>query len=140
MAPSAAAGAVAAGGGGGGTAPVADHIRVQRLIRAYRVRGHNMANLDPLGVFDADLCPDPPAELDLAEYGFTDADLDRTFQITEKGGRAYATLFDDDRPHTLREIVDKCNARYCGTIGYQFKYMDDAEPVSYTHLTLPTKA
>src|SRR5581483_10667673 len=48
--------------------------RVDQLIRAYRVRGHMIANLDPLGL------PRPmPPELDTEFYGLSEADMDRTF-------------------------------------------------------------
>jgi 2-oxoglutarate dehydrogenase E1 component len=52
-----------------------DHLRVIMLIRAFRVRGHLIAKLDPLGLTGSDHHP----ELDYQAYGFTDADLDRSF-------------------------------------------------------------
>ncbi len=54
-------------------------LRALMLIRSYRVRGHLEARLDPLGL----QIPKPHPELDPRSYGFTDADLDRTFYETD---------------------------------------------------------
>lgn len=54
-----------------------DALGLSYLIRAYQVRGHEAANLDPLGLQSR---PDLP-ELDIKMYGFTDADLDRVIAI-----------------------------------------------------------
>ena len=85
--------------------------RADQLIRAYRVRGHLVADLDPLGR------PRPPqVELDPAFYGFTAADLDRLFSTR--------TIF----PHqtlTLRGILEHMRNTYCRTIGVQFMHIDD---------------
>jgi 2-oxoglutarate dehydrogenase E1 component len=42
---------------------IKDHLAVNSLIRAYQVRGHNVANLDPLGILDADLSNEIPFEI-----------------------------------------------------------------------------
>jgi len=85
--------------------------RADQLIRAYRVRGHLVADLDPLGR------PRPPQpELDPAFYGFTAADMDRVFSTR--------TIF----PHqalTLRGILEHKRNTYCRTIGVQFMHLDD---------------
>jgi 2-oxoglutarate dehydrogenase E1 component len=52
---------------------VLDSIRALMLIRAYRIRGHLVADLDPLGMRDQT----PHPELDPKSYGFTEADMDR---------------------------------------------------------------
>ena len=52
---------------------VLDGLRALMLIRAYRIRGHLAADLDPLGMRE----DDPRPELDPASYGFTEADMDR---------------------------------------------------------------
>lgn len=56
---------------------VLDSIRALMLIRAYRIRGHLVADLDPLGMQER--VPHP--ELDPASYGFTEADMDRPIFI-----------------------------------------------------------
>ncbi len=59
--------------------------RVDQLVRAYRVRGHMVAQIDPLGL------PRPPQpELDPAFYGFTEEDMDRPFSARDVGGAARA--------------------------------------------------
>lgn len=60
---------------------VQDHLKVQTLIRAYQVRGHSIANLDPLGIYDADLDPSIPPELTLEHYGFSEKDMSRQFAL-----------------------------------------------------------
>ena len=50
---------------------------MQLLVRAYQVRGHHKAKLDPLGILDADLSSTTPVELTLEHYGWTEKDLDR---------------------------------------------------------------
>jgi 2-oxoglutarate dehydrogenase E1 component len=87
--------------------------RVVELIRAYLVRGHMAARIDPLGR------PRPPQpELDPAFYGFTDADLDRSVSTHGIPGPPA-------RP--LREILDLLRAVYCQSIGVQFMHIDDRE-------------
>ncbi len=87
--------------------------RVDRLIRNYRVRAHNIARVNPLG-------PPPPAseELTLDYYGFTDADLDLPFSA---GSLAAGEVL------TLREILRRLQATYTRSIGVQFMHIDDIE-------------
>ncbi|HEX3870699.1 MAG TPA: 2-oxoglutarate dehydrogenase E1 component [Pirellulales bacterium] len=85
--------------------------RVDQLIRAYRVRGHMIANLDPLGR------PRPiPPELQLEFYGLTDADLERAFSTRTISGPDVTTL---------RGIVQRMRNTYCRSIGVQFMHIDD---------------
>ncbi|MBI2569069.1 MAG: 2-oxoglutarate dehydrogenase E1 component [Candidatus Schekmanbacteria bacterium] len=85
--------------------------RVDQLIRAYRVRGHTMAHLDPLG---------PPRalhpELELAFYDLGVADLDTLFSSRTISGT---------RVLTLRQILERLRNTYCGSIGVQFMHIDD---------------
>jgi 2-oxoglutarate dehydrogenase E1 component len=85
--------------------------RVDQLIRAYRVRGHLMAQLNPLG-------PARPQRPDLTPefYGLTPADLDRPFSTVTLGGQA---------AQTLREILSRLRNTYCRSIGVQFMHIDD---------------
>ncbi|MGH7101984.1 MAG: 2-oxoglutarate dehydrogenase E1 component [Acetobacteraceae bacterium] len=95
-----------------------DSIRALMLIRAYRVRGHLEANLDPLGL----TVPKPHAELDPASYGFTEADFDRPIFIANVLGRETATL---------REILGVLRATYCGPIGVEFMHIQDPDQKSW---------
>jgi 2-oxoglutarate dehydrogenase E1 component len=85
--------------------------RVDQLIRNFRVRGHIMADIDPLDR------PRPrPPELDPAHYGFTDADYGREFSTSTTQG---------PRLSTLREILTRLRNTYCRSIGVQFMHIDD---------------
>ena len=85
--------------------------RLDQLVRAYRVRGHMIADLDPLG-----LPRDSHPELDPSYYGFTDADLNRQFSARTLSGPN--TL-------TLSQILGRLKRTYCGNIGVQFMHIDD---------------
>jgi 2-oxoglutarate dehydrogenase E1 component len=85
--------------------------RVDQLIRNYRVRGHIVADIDPLGRRR----PAPP-ELNPEFYGFTPADYDRHFSTRVVSG---------PNQRTLREILDWLRNTYCRAIGVQFMHIDD---------------
>src|SRR6516164_9492229 len=87
-----------------------DSICALNLIRAYRVRGHLEADLDPLGLEKRE----PYPELDYHSYGFTEADLGREIFINNLFGRERATL---------GEIVALLRATYCGTIGVEYMHI-----------------
>jgi len=93
---------------------ILDSIRALMLIRVYRVRGHLMADLDPLGLTK---CRQHP-ELDYHTYGFTDADLDRPIFIDYVLGLETATL---------RQILTVVQATYCGKIGVEFMHIQDPD-------------
>jgi len=91
-----------------------DSLRALMLIRAYRVRGHLEAKLDPLGL----QTPKSHPELDPATYGFGPGDLDRSIFIDNVLGRESATI---------REITGIVRASYCGSIGVEFMHIQDPE-------------
>ncbi|MCB1183436.1 2-oxoglutarate dehydrogenase E1 component [bacterium] len=90
---------------------LADQNKVDQLVRNYRVRGHRIAKLDPLSEPGGS-----PPELTLAYYGFTDADLDRSFSA---GSLAPGEML------TLREIERRLKATYSRFIGVQYMHIDD---------------
>ena len=87
-----------------------DSIHALQLIRAYRARGHQIANLDPLANTKKDAHP----ELDYRTHGFTDADLGREIHLGGVLGLERATL---------QQILDLCRKTYCGTIGVEFNHI-----------------
>ena len=89
-----------------------DSIRVLMLIRAYRVRGHLEANLDPLGLKPKE----SHADLNPRSYGFTDGDMDRPIFIDNVLGRDAATL---------REILQVVRETYSGNIGVEYMHIQD---------------
>ncbi|MFO1069037.1 MAG: 2-oxoglutarate dehydrogenase E1 component [Geminicoccaceae bacterium] len=97
-----------------GKALIRDHLRVIMLIRAYRVRGHLIAKLDPLGLTGNEYHP----ELDYKSYGFTDADLDREFYLDYVLGLEKATL---------RQIMEVLRRTYSSTVGIEFLHIQDPE-------------
>ncbi|SNB75937.1 2-oxoglutarate dehydrogenase E1 component [Arboricoccus pini] len=93
---------------------IRDHLRVIMLIRAYRVRGHLIAKLDPLGLTGDKYHP----ELDYKSYGFSEADLDREFYLDYVLGMEKATL---------RRIIDVLQRTYSGTVGIEFMHIQDPD-------------
>src|ERR1700749_2666563 len=90
-----------------------DSVRALMLIRAYRMRGHFHAKLDPLGI-------EPPRdreELDPRSYGFAECDFDRKIFLDHVLGLEYGTL---------REIVAICERTYCQTLGVEFMHITNA--------------
>ncbi|MCP4384084.1 MAG: 2-oxoglutarate dehydrogenase E1 component [Hyphomicrobiales bacterium] len=95
-----------------------DSVRAIMMIRAYRMRGHLHANLDPLG-----LQPIPAAsELDPASYGFTEADYDRPIFIDFVLGLEFATV---------PEMLAILRRTYCSTLGVEFMHISDAAEKSW---------
>jgi len=85
--------------------------KLDRLVRNYRVRGHRLADLSPLGR-DAFVAP----ELDPAHYGLSDADMDRPVL----GGTFHEA-------NTVRDVLDGLQVTYCRSIGAQFMHIDSLE-------------
>jgi len=108
-------------GGAGGREEVSKQTRVLQLIHAYRVRGHLVADLDPL-----DARREPHPDLDPATYGLTVWDLDREFLTGGLAGRPSA-----EEQATLREILEVLRETYCGTIGVEYMYIADPERKSW---------
>ncbi len=88
-------------------------VGVWRLINMYRMRGHVLANLDPL-----EKKPGHNPELDLEYYGLSLWDLDREFFCGK--------LFPNGRA-TLREIIKKLRDTYCEHIGAEYMHLLDME-------------
>src|SRR5580658_4923755 len=90
-----------------------DSLRAIMMIRAYRMRGHLQANLDPLGL--ATIQGDA-SELDPARYGFSESDYDRPIFLDFVLGLETATL---------REILAILRRTYCGNVGVQYMHISD---------------
>ena len=92
-----------------------DSVRAIMMIRAYRMRGHLHANLDPLGIAKP---LDDHNELSAEAYGFTAADYDRPIFIDNVLGLEYATI---------REMLEILKRTYCSTLGVEFMHISDPE-------------
>mmetsp|Transcript_27829 Transcript_27829/g.69902 ORF Transcript_27829/g.69902 Transcript_27829/m.69902 type:complete len:1019 (+) Transcript_27829:71-3127(+) len=115
LVPSGADGHVAGGSTGGG---------LQNLIRAYQKRGHEEANLDPLGLhewrtwFSSSGVP----ELDPKYHGFTEADLDKPCEVNFPGVRPGMTL---------REVMGTLKTTYSGSVGFEYFHIPDLKKVEW---------
>src|SRR5437899_1667946 len=94
-------------------AEIAKEAGIMQMINAYRVRGHLIADLDPLGAE-----PSYHAELDPETYGLTIWDLDREF-LTGSLGEAIGEG-ESKTVATLREILETLRQTYCGKIGCEY--------------------
>ncbi|ORY33742.1 Thiamin diphosphate-binding protein [Naematelia encephala] len=107
---------------GGGD--VTDYLKVQLLVRAYQVRGHHMANLDPLHISDADLDSRIPPELKLDYYGWTEEDLKKEFDISSGILPRFASTVPDGKM-SLGQIIEELKSMYCHHIGVQYVHITD---------------
>ena len=94
-----------------------DSVRAIMLIRAYRIRGHLIASLDPLSLLEKE----EHAELRPETYGFTKKDYNRKFFLDGVLGIQNGSL---------NEILSILKKTYCSNIGYEFMHMGD--PVEKT--------
>ena len=97
---------------------VLDSIRALMLIRAYRIRGHLAADLDPLGMRDNSNHP----ELDPKNYGFGEGDMDRPIFIDNVLGLEIASM---------RQIVEIVKRTYCGTFALQYMHISNPEEAGW---------
>ena len=91
-----------------------DSIRASILMRAYRIRGHLLSNLDPLGLQK----PEEHPELRPETYGFRKGDENKKIFLDGIFGMQISTL---------KEIIKLAKETYCGKIGYEFMHMSDPE-------------
>src|SRR5580765_1375552 len=89
-----------------------DSIHALMLIRAYRIRGHFHAKLDPLGLE----APKNEEDLDPRSYGFGDADMDRPIFLDRVLGLEFGTL---------RQVLAILRRTYCQTLGVEFMHISD---------------
>ena len=89
-----------------------DSLRAIMMIRAYRMRGHLAANLDPLGLEPKAAAP----ELDPATYGFSEADYDRPIFLDFVLGLETSSI---------REILSILRRTYCDNVGVQYMHISD---------------
>lgn len=112
---------------------IQESMRLLLLVRAYQVNGHMKAKLDPLGLDDRKI----PLELDPALYGFTEADLDREFFL---GVWRMSGFLSENRPvQTLREILNRLEQAYCGTIGYEYMHIPDRDKCNWLRDQIETQ-
>lgn len=102
-------------------------VAVQRLIRAYQVRGHHLAELDPLGILDADLDSSTPEEILSAESFFTQADMAKTYDVSNMNtsiGGAEGVL-------PLETIIARLKNAYCNSIAVEYMHIGSKEQCDF---------
>lgn len=105
------------------TPEAADYLKLHRLVEGYRNHGHYKANIDPLGSYvDLQMAKNATS---LESYGFSDEDLDRTFQLDSHilpffGGNEAKVV-------SLREIVKACEETYCGKYSVEYGHVESPE-------------
>lgn len=103
---------------------VVTHLKVQLLVRAYQVRGHQKAKIDPLGISFGDNA-EVPKELTLEHYGFTEADLNK--EITLGPGILPRFAESGKKTLTLREIIENCERLYSNHYGVEYIHIPSKE-------------
>ncbi len=93
----------------------AKQVKVLQLINAYRFRGHQAANLDPLGLWQRDAVPD----LDPSFHSLTDEDFEETFNV---GSFAIG-----QETMVLKDLYKALKQTYCGSIGAEYMHMTNTE-------------
>ncbi len=88
-------------------------VKVLQIIAGYRVRGHQKANLDPLGIMEREPVPD----LELSHHGLSAADLDTTFQT--------GNLFLGKEEAPLKEMIEALEKTYCSSVGVEYMHIVD---------------
>ena len=90
----------------------ADTIRAIALIRAYRIRGHLIANLDPLGMMERKYLH----ELHPSDHGFNKEDYDK---------KIFLHSYMDKNYSTVNEIISNLKRIYCSTVGVEYMHISD---------------
>ncbi len=91
-----------------------DSIRALRLIRAFRINGHLIADLDPLGISEREY----PQELDYKSYGFIESDLEKEIFIDGSLGLEKGKL---------KNIIKILKETYSASIGVEFLHIQQAD-------------
>jgi 2-oxoglutarate dehydrogenase E1 component len=100
-----------------------DSLRALMMIRTYRVRGHLIARLDPLGLEERP----PHPELEPETYGFGKGDLDRPIFIDHVLGLEMASI---------REILEILHRTYCTHVGIEFMHINDPDQKAWIQLRI----
>lgn len=94
------------------------NTRVMRLIEAYRMRGHLLADTDPLQFDHPNIVTPDHRDLDIATHGLSLWDYDRTFNVGGFGGKERMTL---------REVLSRLRNAYCLKVGTEYMHILDAD-------------
>ena len=113
-----------------------DPAKMVQLVRAFQVRGHLMAKLDPLGI----LPPRPDHEdLDIATYGLGEKDLDSQVDLSQLQADVKGFLERGREGVTLRQVVTRLKETYCGTIGYEYMHIASIDKCNWIREKIETR-
>jgi 2-oxoglutarate dehydrogenase E1 component len=107
-------------------------MKLFHLVRAYQVSGHELSNLDPLGLHT--FRHEVPPTLDYKYYGFTDEDLDRKMDIqgaTPGGSDGFLVDLSSVKAVTLRAVLEKLKSTYCQNLGVEYMHIDSREKCNW---------
>jgi len=108
---------------------LSDSLGLAYLIRSYQVRGHQAANLDPLGLHNFRPVEEPP-ELNPEFHGFKPEDWDRTLNLKGKSAGGYTGFLKElsRQPNvTLRQVYNRLRQTYCSTLGVEYMHITSRE-------------
>ena len=117
-----------------------DHIEVKAatLVRAYQVRGHLIADLDPLKIsqhgIDRHLVS--PQQFELSNFGLTEADLDREVDISVPGFKGFQDP--ERKPIKLRTLIERLKDVYGRHIGVEYMHISSTEQCNWLRCQLET--
>lgn len=120
-----------------------DHLAVQAIVRAYQIRGHLVADLDPLEINSATIDAEDEEEMRsklLATYKYhtlynlAEPDMNRLFQLPPT-----TYIAGDGHQLTLKEIIDRLENIYCRNIGVEYMFINNLEQCDWIkkHFELP---
>jgi 2-oxoglutarate dehydrogenase E1 component len=122
-------------------APVSDSLGLSYLINAYQVRGHELANLDPLGIHSY-RAGSPPPELDYTYHGFEEKDLDRPLNLlgnTSGGHAGYLDVLGSKKQNfTLRQVIANLQKTYCSSLGVEYMHMGSRDKTNWIRAQVET--
>lgn len=120
---------------------ISDSLGLSYLINAYQVRGHELANLDPLGIHGYRTKESPP-ELDYKYHGFRDEDLDRPLNLlgkTSGGNAGFLDILGSGKVNsTLRQVVANLQKTYCTSLGVEYMHMGSREKTNWIRAQVET--
>ncbi|CAM9154642.1 unnamed protein product [Chrysoparadoxa australica] len=108
------------------TQKASDSLGLSYLIRAYQVRGHEHANLDPLGIHQWRAGKTKPMELEPKFHGFDEKEMDRPLNLMGRSSGGMVGYLEElaHAPKvTLRQVVQRLEQTYCSTIGVEYMHM-----------------
>lgn len=110
-----------------GNSDVSTHLKVQLMVRAFQVRGHQISKLDPLGIaYGDDAKKTAPKELLPEYYGFTEADMDKEITLGPGILQNYVVKH-GIKSMKLKDIIAALRATYLSSFGVEYTHIPSRE-------------